>query len=84
MSKSNVQQQLENLIKDCNTVPEAVDRFQKKGVILRPYPVEALFGKGVTTALAELIRAMSDGSVFLRDAHGSTCMLFDRAVRTSP
>jgi len=75
MSTSNVREQLENLIKDCTTIPEAVDRFQKKGVILRPYSIEALFGKGVSTALAELVRALSDGSIFARDVHGSTCML---------
>ena len=75
MSTSNVRQQVEDLIRDCTTVPEAVDRYQKKGVVLRPYPIEALFGKGVTAALAELIRALSDGGIFVRDVHGSTCML---------
>jgi hypothetical protein len=75
MSTGNVRQQLEDLIKDCATLPEAVDRFQKKGVVLRPYPIEALFGKGVTTALAELVRALSDGGIFVRDVHGPTCML---------
>ena len=75
MSTANVRDQLENLIKDCTTIPEAVDRLQKKGVLLRPYPTDALFGKGVSTALAELVRALSDGSIFVRDVHGSTCML---------
>ncbi|MFA5194109.1 MAG: hypothetical protein WC740_25655 [Verrucomicrobiia bacterium] len=75
MSTPNVREQLESLIRDCTTIPEAVDRLQKKGVILRPYATEALFGKGVSTALAELVRALSDGNVFVRDVHGSTCML---------
>lgn len=75
MSTANVREQLDNLIKDCTSIPEAVDRLQKKGVILRPYSIEALFGKGISTALAELVRALSDGSIFIRDLHGSTCML---------
>jgi hypothetical protein len=75
MSTANVREELENTIKDCNSIPEAVDRLQKKGVILRPYSIEALFGKGVSTALAELVRALSDGSIFVRDVHGATCML---------
>ena len=75
MSTPNVREQLADLIKDCTTIPEAVDRFQKKGVLLRPYSTDALFGKGVSTALAELVRALSDGSIFVRDVHGATCML---------
>jgi hypothetical protein len=75
MSTANVREQLDDLIKDCTSIPEAVDRLQKKGVILRPYSIEALFGKGISTALAELVRALSDGSIFIRDLHGSTCML---------
>ena len=75
MSTSNVRQNIEDLIKDCASIPETVDRFQKKGVILRPYPLEVLFGKGVTAALAELVRAVSDGTIFNRDVHGATCMV---------
>ncbi|MFA6560961.1 MAG: hypothetical protein WCV00_03525 [Verrucomicrobiia bacterium] len=75
MSTPNVREQLEDSIKDCTSIPEAVDRLQKKGVILRPYSIDVLFGKGVSTALAELVRAVSDGSIFVRDVHGSTCML---------
>lgn len=75
MSTPNVREQLESLIQDCTTIPEAVARLQKKGVLLRPYSTEALFGKGVSTALAELVRALSDGNIFVRDVHGSTCML---------
>ena len=75
MSTATVREQLDNLIKDCASIPEAVDRLQKKGVVLRPYAIESLFGKGISTALAELVRALTDGSIFVRDVHGSTCML---------
>ena len=75
MAVVNVRQELLNLVRGSKSLAEVIARCQKYGVVFRPYPVDALFGKGVTAALAELVLALDDGDVFVRDVHGSTCMM---------
>jgi len=75
MAEVNVRQELQKVIQGSKSLAEVIARCQKYGVVFRPYPVDALFGKGVTTALAELMLALDDGDVFVRDVHGSTCMM---------
>ncbi|MCX7826993.1 MAG: hypothetical protein N2689_15790 [Verrucomicrobiae bacterium] len=75
MAEVNVRQELQKVIEGSKSLAEVIARCQQYGVIFRPYPVDALFGKGVSTAMAELILALDDGDVFARDLHGSTCMM---------
>lgn len=66
------------VVQGCNTIPAIVMRFKEHGVVFRPNPLEALFGRGVTAATPELLLALDDGEVFLRDMHGRNCMLVVR------
>ena len=75
MAAVNVRQELLNLIQGGKSLAEVIARCQKYGVVFRPYSVDALFGKGVTAALAEVVLSLNDGDVLVRDVHGSTCML---------
>ena len=78
MDPAIFKQRLLELVQGCNTIPTLVMRLKEHGVIFRPNPLEALFGRGVTAAVPELLLAFDDGEVFIRDFHGRNCMLVVR------
>jgi hypothetical protein len=78
MEISAYNQRLLKLLEGCDNITAVVRRFQEHGVPFRPYPLEALFGRGVTAATPELLLDFDDGEVFLRDVHGRNCMIVVR------
>lgn len=78
MDPAMFKKRLLETVQGCNTIPTVVMRLKEHGVIFRPNPLEALFGRGVTAAVPELLLAFDDGEVFIRDMHGRNCMLVIR------
>ncbi len=78
MDAATFRARLLEVVQGCKTIPTVVARFKEHGVVFRPYPLEALFGRGVTAATPELLLDFDDGEVFIKDFHGRNCMLVVR------